>query len=234
MLSGLFFSWKGMDCWIELISLSLTRIRVMFIITLFCSTCWAITSKWWPFRLTAPTLCSHWTMFLLPASSGHGRNIWITGISSTWALCSTIPIFSLSSIEHFILQCQSQTLGLGSKIQVFILSILRLSLPPKWHLAMWQIYSEIGNSKKNVKCIAFEDFIPQNHCEVFHLCVLIWNLCINLFEDYTIQIHLICFMKIPMFFAVFCYLSIYFTSNVHVIHLNLLNYHLNSFESIYF
>ena len=95
MLSGLFFSWKGMGCWIELIFLSLTVTRVMSIIICFFSTCWTTTSKWWPFQLIVPTSFSPWTMFLLLVSRGHGRNIWITGISSTWVHCSTKPIFSV-------------------------------------------------------------------------------------------------------------------------------------------
>ena len=115
MLSGLFFSWKGMGWWIELIFLSLTLTRVMSIIIRFFSTCWATTSKWWPFQIIAPTSFSPWTMFLLLVSSGHGRNIWITGISSTWVHCSTKPIFLQYLIEHFTLQCQSQNFMAGLK-----------------------------------------------------------------------------------------------------------------------
>ena len=99
-------------------------------------------------KLIAPTSFSPWTMFLLLVSSGHGRNIWITGISSTWVHCSTKPIFLQYLIEHFTLQCQSQTSGLGSKIQVFILSIMRLSLPQKWHPAMSQMCSEMKPVRK--------------------------------------------------------------------------------------
>ena len=88
-----------------LIYLSLTRIRVMFIIILFCSTCWAITSKWLTLRLTAHTLCSHWTIFLWLVSSSRGRSTCITGISSIWVLCSIIPIFHClqSSIHSQVL-----------------------------------------------------------------------------------------------------------------------------------
>ena len=163
----------------------------MFIITLFCSTCWATTSKWWPFRLTAPTSCSHWTMFLLLASSGHGRNIWITGISSTWVLYSTIPIFSLSSIEHFTLQCQSQTLWQGSKTQVFILSILRLSLHPKWLPAMSRMYSEIAPVRKMLNAL---------HLKISYLRIIVrFSICVYQFwTSFCIQnsvfyhLHLIC------------------------------------------
>ena len=46
-------------------------------------------------------------MFPLLVSSGHGRNIWITGISSTWVHCSKKPILLQYLIELFTLQCQS-------------------------------------------------------------------------------------------------------------------------------